>query len=186
MRVVVGRIGRAQGIRGEVTVEVRTDVPEERFAPGAVLFATGRSGLPPTLAVAAHRWQNGRLVLSLAGVADRTAAEGLRGALLEADVDLAEGDQDEYHDLALVGLEARDEQGTLLGRVSEVLHLPGQDLLAVARPDAPELLVPFVRAMVPTVDVPGGFVVLDLPDGLAELAAEAPAAQVHPSDEATR
>jgi 16S rRNA processing protein RimM len=170
MRVVVGRIGRAQGIRGEVTVEVRTDAPEERFSPGARVFPTGRSGLPATLEVAGHRWQNGRLVLAIVGVADRTAAEALRGAVLEADVDLADTDDDEYHDLALVGLRAIDAAGAELGRVSEVLHLPGQDLLAVAREGRPELLVPFVTAIVTSVDLDAGCVVVDLPAGLDTLA----------------
>jgi 16S rRNA processing protein RimM len=176
MRVVVGRIGRAQGIRGEVTVEVRTDAPDERFATGAVLFPTGRAGVPAELRCAGHRWQNGRLVLALEGVADRTAAEALRGTILEADVELVAGVDDEYHDLALVGLRAQSVDGTPIGTVAEVLHLPSQDLLAVARPDAPELLVPFVASMVPTVDLAEGVVVLDLPAGLAELA-EAPASE---------
>jgi 16S rRNA processing protein RimM len=170
MRVVVGRIGRAQGVRGEVTVEVRTDAPEERFSPGARVFPSGRAGLPDTLEVAGHRWQNGRLVLRVVGVSDRTAAEALRGALLEADVDLADTGPDEFHDLALVGLVVRDIAGTDLGRVSEVLHLPGQDLLAVARADQPELLVPFVKAIVTTVDLASGVVVVDLPEGLDTLA----------------
>jgi 16S rRNA processing protein RimM len=173
MRVVVGRIGRAQGIRGELTVEVRTDAPEERFSPGAVLVLSGRSGLPATATVAGHRWQNGRLILSIVGITDRTAAESLRGALLEAEVDLAPvgADPDEFHDLALVGLLVRDLEGVELGRISEVLHLPGQDVLSIARPGQPELLVPFVREMVPEVDVLGGVVVVDLPDGLADLGA---------------
>lgn len=170
MRLVVGRIGRAQGLRGEVTVEVRTDAPEERFSPGAVLMLSGRAGLPPSITVASHRWQNARLILSVEGVADRTAAETLRGAILEADVDLADADDDEFHDLALVGLAVRQSDGIELGRISEVLHLPGQDVLAVARTDGAELLVPFVRQIVPEVDVAGGFVVVELPDGLTELA----------------
>jgi 16S rRNA processing protein RimM len=180
MRVVVGRIGRAQGIRGEVTVEVRTDAPEERFASGAVLFAAARTGVPPQLVVAAHRWQSGRLILALEGVADRTAAEGLRGVVLEADVDLVAGEDDEYHDLALVGLAVRTLDGEPLGEVGEVLHLPSQDLLAVTREGQPELLVPFVRAFVPTVDVPGGFVVVDLPGGLAEIAGDVAPAEQEP------
>lgn len=170
MRVVVGRIGRAQGIRGEVTVEVRTDAPEERFSPGAVLLLSGRTGLPSSITVAGHRWQNGRLILSVEGIADRTAAETLRGAILETDVDLTVVDDDEFHDLALVGLAVRQSDGSVLGRISEVLHLPGQDVLAVARTDGAELLVPFVRQFVPEVDIAGGFVVVELPDGLAELA----------------
>ncbi|MCU0263604.1 MAG: ribosome maturation factor RimM [Candidatus Nanopelagicales bacterium] len=163
MRVVVGRIGRAQGIRGEVTVEVR-------FSPGAVLLLSGRAGLPASITVAGHRWQNARLILSVEGIEDRTAAETLRGAVLEAEVDLTETAEDEFHDLALVGLAVRQLDGTQLGRISEVLHLPGQDVLAVARTDGAELLVPFVRQIVPEVDIPGGFVVVELPDGLAELA----------------
>jgi 16S rRNA processing protein RimM len=169
-RVVVGRIGRAQGIRGEVTVEVRTDAPEERFSPGAVLLLSGRAGLPATLTVEGYRWQNGRLILSVVGIGDRTAAETLRGAILEAEVDLTEGDEDEYHDLALVGLSVRRGDGTELGTVGEVLHLPGQDVLAVSRADGAELLVPFVRQIVPEVDIAGGFVVVQLPEGLEELA----------------
>lgn len=170
MRVVVGRIGRAQGIRGEVTVEVRTDAPEERFSTGAVVSLSGRAGLPEQATVAGHRWQNGRLILSIEGVDDRTAAEALRGAILEAEVDLTESDEDEYHDLALVGLAVRQSDGAHLGDIREVLHLPGQDVLAVARPDGAELLVPFVHQIVTEVDIAGGFVLVDLPDGLAELA----------------
>ena len=169
MRVVVGRIGRAQGVRGEVTVEVRTDVPDQRFSPGAIVHLVGRAGLPEQVTVERARWQGSRLILALAGVADRTAAEQLRGAVLEADVDLGDVGPDEYHDLALVGLSVRDRNGTAFGEISEVLHLPAQDVLVVRRTDAGELLVPFVHQMVPEVDLGGGFVVVDLPDGLAEL-----------------
>ncbi len=169
MRVVVGRIGRAQGIRGEVTVEVRTDAPEERFSPGAVLSLDPGGGLPAQLMVEGHRWQGGRLILALEGVEDRNAAEALRDALLHAEVDLTDTEDDEYHDLALIGLSVRDASGAELGRIGEVLHLPSQDVLSVSREGAAELLVPFVTAMVPEVDLVGGFVVVDLPEGLAEL-----------------
>lgn len=168
MRVVVGRLGRANGVRGEVGVEVRTDAPEERFSPGAVLFLE-RDGVTRPVQVRSHRWQGARLVLSLEGVADRTAAEGLRGGLLLADVDVAAVADDEYHDLALIGLQVRDPEGQALGEVADVLHLPGQDILVVRAPDRPELLVPFVTAMVPVVDLAAGFLVADLPEGLAEL-----------------
>jgi len=170
MRAVVGRIGRPQGVRGEVTVEVRTDAPEERFSPGARLFPVGRAGLPGTLTVRSRRWQGGRLVVALAGVEDRTAAEGLRGAVLEAEVDPGVVADDEYHDLALIGMTVRDPDGAEVGVVAEVLHLPGQDLLAVRRPEGAELLVPFVRAIVPQVDLERRRIVVDLPPGLAELA----------------
>lgn len=168
MRLVVGRIGRPHGVRGEVTVELRTDTPEERFSPGAVLYPTGSAALPTRIQVAGHRWQGTRLVLRLAGVEDRTAAEALRGVLLEADVDVTATDADEYHDSALIGLSVRDGSG-VLGEVAEVLHLPGQDVLAVRRPDDRELLVPFVRTLVPEVDLAAGVVVVDLPEGLTEL-----------------
>lgn len=169
MRVVVGRIGRAQGIRGDITVELRTDTPEERFAPGVVVFLSGRAGLPDRVTVAGHRWQNSRLILTIEGITDRSSAEALRGAMIEADVDLGVGADDEFHDLALVGLQVREVNGHLLGHVSQMLHLPAQDVLVVARTEGAELLVPFVVEMVPDVDLDGGFVVVDLPEGLAEL-----------------
>ena len=170
MRVVVGRIGRAQGIRGEVTVEVRTDAPEERFSPGAVLVLEPEHGPAEQLRVAGARWQGNRRVLRIAGVSDRDGAERLRGGLLEADVDVTASTEDEYHDVALVGLAVRDPAGEAVGTIAEVLHLPGQDVLAVDRPGSVELLVPFVHQIVTEVDVAGGFVVVDLPDGLADLA----------------
>ncbi len=170
MRVVVGRIGRAQGLRGEVTVEVRTDSPEERFVRGAVLHLDpAPRGGPDEVRVAGHRWQAGRLVLSLVGVGDRAAAELLRGSLLEAEVDVTAHDGDEFHDMALVGLRVEDRSGRTVGSVADVLHLPGQDLLVVTREGASELLVPFAAALVPVVDIPGGRLVIELPEGLAEL-----------------
>ena len=156
MRVVVGRIGRAHGVRGEVTVEVRTDEPEERFAAGSVLLCTGRAGVPARVTVGGRS-----LAQRPAGGAPRrrrrtaTAAEALRGTLLEADVDPAVGEDDEFHDHVLVGLEVRDRGGQVLGTVSEVMHLPAQDLLAVAGPDGPSCWCPFVTEFVPEVDVRG-------------------------------
>lgn len=170
MRVVVGRIGRAQGVRGEVTVEPRTDAPGERFAPGAVVHLEPAGGGPARRAtVVDHRWQGTRLVLALDGVTDRTAAEALRGLMILADVDVTVHSDDEYHDLALVGLPVQDRSGAVLGAISEVLHLPAQDVLVVAGTDGRELLVPFVAALVPEVDIEGGRVVVELPAGLVEL-----------------
>ena len=140
-RVVVGRIGRAQGLRGEVRVEVRTDSPDVRFAPGAVVYADdGR-----VLTVAAARWQNDRrLVVRFDGVTNRDDAEVLRGRWLEVVVDAAErtDDDDEFFDWQLVGMSVRRRaDGQLLGAVREVLHLPGHDLLVVT-PAAPDAAVP--------------------------------------------
>jgi 16S rRNA processing protein RimM len=166
--VVVGRIGRPQGVRGEVTVEVRTDDPEERFADGAVLLTEPPERGPLTVEHA--RDHSGRLVVLFAGVPDRGAAERLRDTLLQVDVrTLAPlDDPDEFHDWQLVGLAAVLADGTAVGAVADVLHLPHGDVLAVRRADGTEALVPFVRAIVPEVDVAGGRVVLDPPPGLLD------------------
>ncbi|MGY1729127.1 ribosome maturation factor RimM [Geodermatophilus sp. SYSU D01062] len=166
--VVVGRIGRPHGVRGEATVEVRTDDPGERFRPGAVL-RTVPAGRGP-LTVAGARWHREVLLLAFEGYDSREAVETLRDTLLEVPVaDLpALEDPDAFYDHQLVGLAARLTDGTPLGEVTAVRH-EGADLLVVARPDGGELLVPFVTAIVPTVDVPGGFVVVDPPEGLLDL-----------------
>jgi len=164
--VVVGRIGRAHGTKGEVTVEVRTDEPGLRLAPGAQLVTEPESVGPVT--VASGRVHSGRLLLRLAGVEDRTAAEALRGVLLLADVDptaVPDG-EDEWYDRQLVGLAAVLRDGSPLGTVAEVLHLPAHDVLVVRRAGADEVLVPFVHAIVPEVDVAGGRVVVVPPGGL--------------------
>ncbi len=168
--LVVGRIGKPQGLRGEVTVEVRTDEPEARFAPGATLLADPEERGP--LTVESARDQNGRLVVLFEGVPDRTAAEALRGTLLLVDAATlpVPDDPDVFLDVQLQGLVAELTDGTRVGTVIEVLHLPQGDVLAVRRDDGPhEVLVPFVAAMVPVVDVAGGRVVLDPPEGLLDL-----------------
>ena len=173
--LVVGRLGKPQGLRGEVTVEVRTDAPDERFADGAVLFTDPPERGPLTVEHA--RDHSGRLVVAFAGVPDRTAAEQLRDTLLQVDVrSLAPlDDPDEFHDWQLRGLAARLGDGTGVGTVDDVLHLPHGDVLVVARPDGTEVLVPFVRAIVPEVDLAARAVVLDPPPGLLDDADDAAA-----------
>ena len=162
--VVVGTIGRAHGLRGEVTVRVHTDYADERFAAGSSL-RRGTSGGAP-LEVASSRRQGDVCVVNFRGVHDRSSAETLRGTELWATVEATETAQDEYHDAALVGLEVR-RAGTVLGRIASVRHHPAQDLLIVDTPEG-QRLVPFVHELVPVVNVPGGFVeVADLP-GLFE------------------
>jgi 16S rRNA processing protein RimM len=169
--LVVGRIGRAHGIRGDVSVEVRTDAPELRFAPGAVLRTDPETAGPLTVETA--RMHSGRLLIRFEGIADRTAAEALREVLLVIDADDAgpagEPDEDVWWDHELLNLEASTSDGDLLGLVSDVLHTPAGELLAIRRPDGAELLVPFVSEFVPVVDVPGGRVVVNPPAGLLEL-----------------
>jgi 16S rRNA processing protein RimM len=166
--VVVGRIGRPHGVRGEVTVEVRTDDPDLRFAPGAVLRTEPADRGP--LTIAGRRWHREVLLLSIDGVESREAAEELRDTQLH--VPVAElpalEDPDDYYDHQLVGLTARLPDGTDLGRVSAVRH-EGADLLVVHRVEGGELLVPFVTAIVPTVDLAGGSLVVDPPEGLLDL-----------------
>lgn len=161
VEVVVGRIGRAHGVRGEVSVDVRTDEPDRRFAVGTSLrLAPARRY--PTLTVAAVRPHAGRLLVTFEQVPDRTAAEQLRGATLAVDVDESERPEDpeEFYDHQLVGLEVHQEAAGVVGTVNSVLHLPGQDVLAVRRTDGREVLVPFVTDIVPVVDLAAGHVVV--------------------------
>jgi 16S rRNA processing protein RimM len=166
--VVVGRIGRPHGVRGEVTVEVRTDDPELRFAPGTVLVTDPADRGPLTLT--GRRWHREVLLLSIEGVDSREQAEELRDTQLV--VPVAElpalEDPDDFYDHQLVGLTARLLDGSLLGEVTAVRH-EGGDLLVVRRPGGDEALIPCVRAIVPTVDLAAGSVVVDPPEGLLEL-----------------
>ncbi|MGZ4609652.1 MAG: ribosome maturation factor RimM [Actinomycetes bacterium] len=183
MEVVVGRIGRPQGIKGEVSVEVRTDDPDRRLAPGTVL-RTEPAVVGP-LTIVAGRVHSGRLMLIFDGVTDRSAAERLRNVLLVVDVDPDErpDDPEEFYDRQLVGLRVETVDGTPVGELREVLHLPGQDVLAVRRGEGgPEVLVPFVHEFVPDVDLDGGRIVIDPPAGLLD---DGAAHGVAPPDEAT-
>ncbi|MEV0969608.1 ribosome maturation factor RimM [Microtetraspora glauca] len=168
MQLVVGRIGRPHGVRGEVTVEVRTDDPELRFAPGTALATDPATAGP--LEIEGARWHKGILLLSLAGVDGRDAAEALRGTLLVIDsADLPpSGDPDEFHDYELVGLTVVTVGGEPVGEVADVLH-HGQDLLVVRRPSRAEAYVPFVKALVPEIDLEKGVLVVDAPPGLLDL-----------------
>jgi 16S rRNA processing protein RimM len=174
MQLVVGRVGRPHGIRGELTVQVHTDDPDLRFAAGSVL-ATEPAERGP-LTISSSRWHSGRLLVSFAGYADRTRAEDLRGTLLV--MDSAEvgptADPDEFHDYELIDLEVVTVTGDPVGVVTDVLH-QGQNLLVVRpAPDhsgSGEILVPFVAAIVPQVDVEAGRLVIDPPPGLLDLGA---------------
>lgn len=168
MQLVVGRVGRAHGLRGEVTVQVRTDDPDLRFAAGAVL-ATDPAARGP-LTVVATRWHSGRLLVTFAGAGDRSQAEDLAGTLLlvdSADVGRPEN-PDEFNDHELIGLDVLTTAGDLVGTVRDVLH-HGQDLLVVQPAgSAREALVPFVTAIVPEVDIAAGRLVIDPPPGLLD------------------
>ena len=168
MDLVVGRIGHAHGVKGEVSVEVRTDDPDRRFATGSVL-ATDPAERGP-LTVERTRPHHGRLLVQFAEVNDRTAAETLRGTLLVVDSSSAgETGDDEWWDHDLIGLTAVTADGTTVGSVTDVVHVPGSPLLAVTTDDGREVLVPFVADIVPEVDVDGGRLVVEPPAGLLEL-----------------
>ena len=221
MQLVVGRVTRPHGVRGEVSVEVRTDDPDLRFSVGRVM-ATDPAAAGP-LTVESVRWHSGRLLIRFDGIADRNQAEELRGTWLTLDSAEAgpTGDPDEFHDHELIGLAVVTTSGEPVGRVTDVRHF-GQDLLVIepaparspagpaagpdkagpdetgpagvgpvptgpaqagrgpggpalagrARPGGglgTELLVPFVAAIVPEVDVAAGRLVIDPPPGLLEL-----------------
>ncbi|WP_067964977.1 ribosome maturation factor RimM [Nocardiopsis trehalosi] len=168
MRLVVGRVGRAHGIRGEVAVDVRTDDPTARFAAGARLLTDPASAGP--LTVKTVRTHSGRLLVRFAAVADRDAAEALRGTTLlvdSADIPPVD-DPDEFHDHELIGLRAVTPDGADIGVVADVLH-NAQDVLVITGTSGAEVLVPFVRALVPDVDPGAGRLVVDPPPGLLDL-----------------
>ena len=173
MRVIVGRVGRPHGIRGEVVIGVRTDEPDQRFAVGAILDADrdppGEEPSGQQLTVASARWHSGQLLVAFAGITDRTAAGELTGSWLSVDSSqLPEvADPDEFRDHELVGLSVRTTTGHPVGVVTDVLH-PGQDVLVVRPPHGEEHLVPFVKAIVPEVDLTAGVLVIDPPLGLLD------------------
>ncbi|MCY7401690.1 MAG: ribosome maturation factor RimM [Nocardioides sp.] len=165
IEVVVGRVGKPHGIKGEVTLDVRTDEPDRRFAAGTTLRAevpAGADRSPSSLTVIRSRWHQSTLLVTFEELADRNAAEAVRGTVLFATLgggDVPE-DPEEYYDHQLVGLAAVDTDGTPLGEVTAVVHGSAQDLLTIRTPDGRNTLVPFVAALVPEVDLPGGRIVV--------------------------
>ena len=180
-QVVVGRIGKAHGIKGEVSVELRTDEPERRFATGAVLRTQAPQGgqphgpdRPGALTVRTTRWHQSRLLVTFEEVRDRNAAEAVRGLLLAVEVDPAESPEDpeEYYDHQLVGLRVVTTAGEEVGELAEVLHGSAQDLLSIRAEDGREVLVPFVTELVPEVDLAGGRILVEDLPGLLSPAVE--------------
>jgi 16S rRNA processing protein RimM len=149
-------------------VGVRTDEPELRFARGSRLDTDPAEAGP--LTVAGTRWHSGELLVRFEGVSDRDAAAGLRGTWLTVDsaTIAPPADPDEFRDADLVGLSVRTADGTHVGTVEDVLH-SGQDVLVIKSPDGREVMVPFVKPLVPEVDVPAGTLTINPPDGLLSL-----------------
>lgn len=166
MLLVVARIGRAHGVLGEATIEVRTDQPEDRFYVGSVL-QTDPTNFGP-LTINSVRDHNGTLLLGFEGISDRNQVEKLRNVLLLADVDIhADSTEDDFHVQELLGCIVTTDTGLELGPVVEVVNLPGQDLLAVER-NGKDILIPFVKAIVPEVDVINKKIKVIPPEGLLD------------------
>jgi len=166
--LVVGRIGRAHGVLGEATVEVRTDLPDERFYVGAQL-TTDPAHVGP-LTIESARDHNGVLLLKFTQVKDRTEVEKLRDVLLLAEVDVEEefDNEDEFHVQQLLGAHVITVDGQKVGTLTDVINLPGQDMLAVAGARG-EILIPFVLEIVPGVDLVNKIITIDPPAGLLNL-----------------
>ena len=174
MSLVLARIGKPHGLRGEVTVRLHTDEPETRFPVGAVIEteADPGSGVPKALTIASTRVHNGVWLLSFEEIPDRTGAEGLRGTRLVSDEAApATDDEDAFYEDDLVGLEARDPRGAVVGTVTGLEIGAAQDRLVLTLTDGVTAYVPFVRHMVPV--VAEDHVVVDPPAGLFDLYREA-------------
>jgi 16S rRNA processing protein RimM len=167
MQVVVARVGKAHGLRGEVTVQVLTGAPHERFVSGAT-FTTEPADAGP-LVLRSARDNNGILLLGFAHIDDRSGAEALRGIKLLAEVLADDGDEESWYERDLVGLRVETVAGVHVGEVTALDSRPAQDLLVLRLTDGREALVPFVTAIVPEVDIQGGRVVIDPPPGLLDL-----------------
>lgn len=170
-QVRVGRLTKAHGLKGALKIELYTDDPARRFTPGATFDLQVPTSSPwhgKTLELIELRWYNGSPVGFFVGVSDRSAAESLAKAILWVDHDPAQlpDEPDAWYDHQLVGLRALRD-GADVGTVARVDHLPAQDLLAIATASG-EVLVPFVAAIVPSVDITAGTVTLTPPAGLFE------------------
>ncbi|MFE6858898.1 ribosome maturation factor RimM [Nocardia sp. NPDC057668] len=176
MELVVGRVAKSHGVRGELVVEVRTDEPDLRFAPGATLVGRlPRAKQTQQYVVESAREHSGRLLVRLEGLVQREAADALRGMLFVIDsADLPPSqDPDEYYDHELEGLTVQLGDGTVVGTVKEVLHSAAGELLSITAaegfpPVGREILVPFVNAIVPTVSIADSLIVIDPPQGLLD------------------
>lgn len=172
--LLVARIGKPHGLRGEVTVQTHTDDPERRYVPGTV-FATEAApgtGVPRELTLASARKHREVWLLGFEEIPDRTGAESLRDTRLLLDLDAVEEPDDEddgWYEHDLVGLAVHDPSGSVLGEVTGLVIGAAQDLLEVRLTDGREALVPFVEAIVTEVDPEAGHVVVDAPAGLFDL-----------------
>lgn len=167
----VGRLTKAHGLKGAIKLELFTDDPGRRFVPGAVFTLQVPTSSPwhgKTIELVELRWYNQHAVGFFKGVPDREAAETLAKAILWIDQDSAEqtDEEDAWYDHQLVGL-AVVRDGVQIGTLTRLEHLPAQDLLIVKTANG-EVMIPFVKAIVPSVDIKAGVITITPPPGLLE------------------
>ncbi|WP_420114085.1 ribosome maturation factor RimM [Pseudactinotalea sp.] len=164
-QVRVATLGAAHGLKGDVRLQLHTDNPAARLVPGTRFTTDPRDAGPLELTAVVER--SGSTYARFAGYPDRTAVETLRGIVLVAEpLTDEDADPDAWYPEQLTGLQARRPDGTVIGTIAGIQHYPAQDVLLLTEPDGARTLIPFVTAIVPTVDVEGGFVVIDPPLGL--------------------
>jgi len=164
LQLVVGRIGRAHGVLGEATVQVQTDDPDVRFKVGAKLSLDNGKDLT----IRSARWHNQILLLAFDGIIDRNQIEELRDQMISAEVDITSLSPGEYHYQQLLGCQVFLQSNQLIGEVDEIVKLPGQDLLSVAR-NGKKVLIPMVKKIIISIDVSAKKIVVDPPEGLLDV-----------------
>ena len=164
MQLVVGRIGRAHGVLGEATVQVQTDDPDVRFKVGAKLSLDNGKDLT----IRSARWHNQILLLAFDGIIDRNQIEELRDQMISAEVDITSLSPGEYHYQQLLGCQVFLQSDQLIGEVDEIVKLPGQDLLSVAK-NGKKVLIPMVKKIIISIDVSAKKIVVDPPEGLLDV-----------------
>ena len=164
MQLVVGRIGRAHGVLGEATVQVQTDDPDVRFKVGAKLSLDNGKDLT----IRSARWHNQILLLAFDGIIDRNQIEELRDQMISAEVDITSLSPGEYHYQQLLGCQVFLQSDELIGEVDEIVKLPGQDLLSVAR-NGKKVLIPMVKKIIISIDVLTKKIVVNPPEGLLDV-----------------
>ncbi len=167
----MGRLTKAHGLKGAIKIELYTDDPERRFVPGAVFSLQVPEESPwhgKSLELIELKWFNSHPVAFFKDILDRTAAEGLIKAILliEHDPSEAPEEEDAWYDHQLIGLTVLRD-GVKVGTVVRLDHFPAQDLLHVDTGDG-DVMVPFVKAIVPSVDIAAGTITVTPPPGLFE------------------
>lgn len=166
MELLIGKVVKSHGVKGEVAVEVLTDEADVRFAVGEVLHGR-QTGKERDLTIKTVRPHQQRLLMSFEEVPDRTQADSLRGMKFYAPPLEREEDSDEFYDHELVGLKVRMD-GTAIGTVVGIMDTPNRKILEVEY-QGREVLVPFVMDIVPEVDLDEGYLTITPPDGLLDL-----------------